>query len=255
MAKYLRTTQVSAEVESLILDAKSTIFIVSPYLKLSDRIKELLYDKNLLRVNIQIIFGKNDLSPTETSFLKELKYVQLFFSKNLHAKCYFNEDKMIITSMNLYEFSQQNNREMGVLLDCADDNDKVVYNAAMDDVRTILRSADEVSFTMIEKKENIIEAPQEIKQPKPQNNTVQDKDLRSKINSSTKFFSTTLLSKEWGIPSKDLFSIFEKKGWVEMRNDERVLTPKGEKIGGQMKKGQYGDYIAWADVMIEEINK
>lgn len=36
--------------------------------------------------------------------------------KNLHAKCYLNENEAIITSMNLYEFSQMNNNEMGIHL-------------------------------------------------------------------------------------------------------------------------------------------
>ena len=38
------------------------------------------------------------------------------FRKNLHAKCYLNENEALLTSMNLYEFSQVNNDEMGILV-------------------------------------------------------------------------------------------------------------------------------------------
>ena len=43
------------------------------------------------------------------------------FVQNLHAKCYISESAAIITSMNLYEFSQQNNDEMGILVSHTED--------------------------------------------------------------------------------------------------------------------------------------
>src|SRR5258705_9466937 len=121
MAKYLRTSGISAEIENLIREARERLYIISPYLKLSDNIKELLNDKEREKVEVRIIFGKQELNPAEMSYLERLKYVRIFFSKNLHAKCYLNERKMIITSMNLYEFSQQNNREMGIIIDRTDE--------------------------------------------------------------------------------------------------------------------------------------
>ena len=36
--------------------------------------------------------------------------------KNLHAKCYLNEKEALLTSMNLYEYSQEHNDEMGILV-------------------------------------------------------------------------------------------------------------------------------------------
>src|ERR1700722_3348193 len=103
MAKYLRTSGISASLDSLITEAKEKLYIISPYLKLSDRIKELLNDKEREKVEVRIIFGKQELNPNEMGYLEGLKYVRLYFSKNLHAKCYLNENKMIITSMILYE--------------------------------------------------------------------------------------------------------------------------------------------------------
>jgi hypothetical protein len=49
--------------------------------------------------------------------LAKIKDVKIWYYPELHAKCYYNEDKMIITSMNLFKYSQANNREMGILLE------------------------------------------------------------------------------------------------------------------------------------------
>jgi hypothetical protein len=42
MPKYLRTSGITAGVEELIREARERLYIISPYLKLSDNIRELL---------------------------------------------------------------------------------------------------------------------------------------------------------------------------------------------------------------------
>ena len=71
--------------------------------------------------------------------------------------------------------------------------------------------------------------------------------------SATKFLSTTALSKEMGILSKDLFTKFEKLRWIERKNEDWALTSIGQSKGAQTKKGQYGEYIAWPENVIKEI--
>ncbi len=146
MAKYLRTSNITAELEELIRDAKDKVYIVSPYLKLSDNVKELLNDKEREKVEVRIIFGKQELAPNELEFLEQLRYIRLYFSKNLHAKCYLNENKMIIASMNLYEFSQQHNKEMGILIDNSNESDKTVYNDAFKDIESIMHNSEDFSY-------------------------------------------------------------------------------------------------------------
>ena len=155
MPKYLRTSGISASIDELIREAKERLYIISPYLKLSDNVKELFNDKEREKVEIRIIFGKQELSPSELEFLEGLRYVRLYYSKNLHAKCYLNEIKMIITSMNLYEFSQQNNREMGILIDRGSEADKKVYDEAWLDIESILNNADDFSYKKAPKQQQI----------------------------------------------------------------------------------------------------
>ncbi len=116
MAKFLTTNGISFYIEEVIVGAKSEIFLVSPYLKLSTNLYERLKDADLKNIKINLIYGKDDLREDQWKLLTDLNNLNLFFKDNLHAKCYFNEDMMVISSMNMYEFSEKNNREMGVLI-------------------------------------------------------------------------------------------------------------------------------------------
>lgn len=42
----------------------------SPYLRLNERIKELLEDKNRLKIDVRIVYGKTDLRPDEADCVK-----------------------------------------------------------------------------------------------------------------------------------------------------------------------------------------
>lgn len=123
MAKFLNTSATNYFLEELIKTARDRLILISPFLKLNDRIKELLEDKNRLKIDVRIIYGKNELQNDEISWLSNLTYVRTSFCKNLHAKCYLNEESCIITSLNLYEFSQVNNNEMGVSVSRLEDPD------------------------------------------------------------------------------------------------------------------------------------
>jgi RNA polymerase-binding transcription factor DksA len=49
------------------------------------------------------------------NFFKEFPNIQIRYEKRLHAKYYASESAAILTSMNLYSYSQDNNIEAGVL--------------------------------------------------------------------------------------------------------------------------------------------
>lgn len=61
-------------------------------------------------------------------FLVSLRFVILKYDEVILAKCYLNDKQMIITYLNLYEFSMVNNKEMGVFIDLEDESDKELYN-------------------------------------------------------------------------------------------------------------------------------
>lgn len=144
MAEFLTTNGTSYQIENVIIEAKTRLVLVSPYLQLSKTFYERLKDASNKKVSITIIYGKDDLKPNERNSLAELKGVELYFFENLHAKCYFNESKMVITSMNMYEFSEKNNREMGVLIE--KNKDPEIYDKAIAETQSIIQSAEQIAL-------------------------------------------------------------------------------------------------------------
>jgi len=134
MAKFINTRKAVSEIEDLIKNAGERLILVSPYLKLSKDFKELLKYRNGKDKVTTVIFGKQELNPDEMKFLQELRFVVLKYNEDLHAKCYVNDDKMVITSLNLYEFSMANNKEMGVLIDNNEQGDTQLFIDAMKEV-------------------------------------------------------------------------------------------------------------------------
>ena len=144
MAKFLTTTRISAELEDIIKNADDYLYLISPFLKVSKRLKELLESKSR-SVNIHVIYGKSELQPDEGEWLQRLDTVRTSYRKDLHAKCYLNEDTALLTSMNLYEFSEKNNDEMGVLVSREDDED--LYNEIFKESKAILDKSEQVRMT------------------------------------------------------------------------------------------------------------
>ncbi|RDI06657.1 phospholipase D-like protein [Flavobacterium sp. AG291] len=114
--------------------------MVSPYLQISKTFFERLKDASNRRVRIKIIYGKEDLHSNEKALIAELNGIELYYFENLHAKCYYNKNSMVITSMNMYQFSEKNNRETDILIDS--ESDSRLYQKATSEVKSILQSAD-----------------------------------------------------------------------------------------------------------------
>ena len=146
MAKFLNTTAVSYHLEELIKGTKDRLILISPYLQFSDRIKEHLLNLNLLKRDIRIIYRENKLQLEENNWLKDQIGIRTSLCKNLHAKCYINESEAIITSMNLYTFSQQNNNEMGIYISKIQDKD--LYDATFEEAQRLLTISEEIRVTV-----------------------------------------------------------------------------------------------------------
>lgn len=146
MAKFLDTTGVSYHLQQLINKANEKLVIISPYLKINDRIKQSLEDKNRMKIDIRVVYGKNELQPDENNWLKSMTSIRSSFCKDLHAKCYLNENEAILTSMNLYEFSQVNNNEMGIHVDKATDPE--LYKDIYEEAQRLIRISDEIVISV-----------------------------------------------------------------------------------------------------------
>src|SRR5687768_708150 len=148
MAKFLTTKQISSQLEELIQEADKVLYLVSPYLKLSKDFQELINSRNKNEKKTILIYGKSDLTPEQLKFLTGLRHVYLKFHENLHAKCYFNDTKLIITSLNFYEYSMINNKEIGVLYDTANPADVEIYSKALEHIKFIEENSNDKPFEL-----------------------------------------------------------------------------------------------------------
>ncbi|MBN8693011.1 MAG: phospholipase D family protein [Bacteroidetes bacterium] len=121
MAKFLKGNELNTEVGKIFENAEQKLILISPYIKLhhryADELKSKVKNDDL---EIIIVFGKNEqditksLTAADLDFFKQFPKIEIRYEKRLHAKFYANESSQIITSMNLYDFSQDENIEVGV---------------------------------------------------------------------------------------------------------------------------------------------
>ena len=138
MARFLTTRGASYEIENIISTAKNSLVLISPYIKIPEPLLQSLKDAAKRKVKITLVYGKGKLKPDVVSQLEQLDNLSLYFLNNLHAKCFLNEECMVITSLNLLDSSEQN-REMGVLISAKDDED--VFKGAVKEAKLIIGSS------------------------------------------------------------------------------------------------------------------
>lgn len=154
MAKFLKTSELSHWIEKLIDETERELVIIVPYIKISKIILDKLILANKRGVETVLVYRENHMSEFEKEKFRQLDNLNLLHHPTLHAKCYYNEKYLIIGSMNLYEYSEKNNREMGILLhrnelDGDDfsntwnskDSDKI-FNDAIEEIRDIIKSSE-----------------------------------------------------------------------------------------------------------------
>ncbi len=233
MAKFLNTSATNYFLEEMIKEARDRLILISPFLKLNDRMKELLADKNRLKIDVRIVYGKSELQPQEIEWLRGLTFVRTSFCKNLHAKCYMNEEMCIVTSLNLYEFSQVNNNEMGILIRRAEDQQ--LYKDTYEEAQRIIRISEDVHISL----ERL---PTEMGIKTHVEGKLDEQDLRGKLTSS-KF------AQKLGIKTAELLERGVTLGHITATPDgKHATTPFGEQAGVEFfAKSRYGPYFLWPD--------
>ncbi len=227
MAKFLNTSATNYFLEELVKSAKDRLILISPFLRLNDKMKELLADKNRLKIDVRIVYGKSELQPEEINWLKELTYLRTSFCKNLHAKCYLNEELCIITSLNLYDFSQINNNEMGVLI--RREEDPELYKEAYEEAQRIIRISDEIRIS--------VETVEKESEPAPE----AEENTKDKL-------TTSKLASKIGVKTNDLIDKLIKLGYLEVREGKLYITAKGKEVGGEFRMSpKFGPYFLWPE--------
>lgn len=160
MVEILSTAGCSSEIEKLIKNAKDKLYLISPFMNINDQIKSHLVqlDNRVSTITIKVVGKTDEVKVDEIAFLQTLKSAQILCVNHLHAKCYMNEDVAVITSLNLYEFSQQNNVELGVKIDRIKEPE--IYAEVYKEVSNIISQSKKYELKLVPK-----ESPKVFKEP------------------------------------------------------------------------------------------
>ena len=230
MAKFLNTSATNYFLEELIKNAKDRLILISPFLKLNDRIKELLEDKNRLKIDVRIVYGKSELQPEEIAWLNTLAFVRTSFCKNLHAKCYINEELCIVTSLNLYEFSQVNNNEMGVLFRRSEDAE--LYRDTYEEAQRIIRISEEVRISL----------------ERVSNKASEEAEISTETEEGSSKLTSSKLATKHGLKTAQLLERLGNAGLLESKDGKQQLIEKGKAAGGEFKfSPKFGPYFLWPE--------
>ena len=232
MAKFLNTTGVSYHLEELIKNTKDRLILISPYLQFHKRVKDNLENLNIQKRDIRIIYRENKLQLEESNWLESQIGIRTSLCDSLHAKCYMNEDEAIVTSMNLYSFSQQNNDEMGIYV--KKKNDPELYNDILNEVQRLLTISEEIRVSV-----------KKVDKEKKQKTDEPIAKIVEKKKPTTKLCTTKELSEFTGITSRNINSWLTENKFMYKKDGDWITTKKGKEIGGIEKCGHYGSFVVW----------
>ena len=243
MATFLNTSGTTFYLEELIKGARKHLTLVSPYLKLKTRVRQLLVDANDSGIELDIIYGKGELPHEEQEFLSTLDNADIRYCENLHAKCYLNETVAIITSMNLYDFSQVNNNEMGILL--RREEDTHCYDEAFEETRRLWRISEEHKPRVVKRPSAATLASHEPSPLKPVVPTAPAEEIYEKL-------TTAKIAENCKVKTSELFEYFLAKGYLELKDGKHYLTEKGKSRGAEFRMGKTGPFFLWPKTMLKK---
>lgn len=136
MAEFLTTRKAVSVLDELLQTTSKTLVLISPYLQLPVDFRNRLAARDKRKLQTQIIYREYKQKGDDLDFLNSLRLVSIKCHEYLHAKCYFDEQKMIMGSLNLYESSMRN-AEMCVLINKNDPADQKLFNDVLKEVEYI----------------------------------------------------------------------------------------------------------------------
>jgi polyhydroxyalkanoate synthesis regulator phasin len=230
MAKFLNTSAANYYLEEIIRLAHDRLVLITPVLKLNDRVKELLEDKNQRKIEVHVAYEKSELLPEEVNWLRALTFIRTNFCRSLHAKCYLNEQFGIVSSLNLHELSNAKSNEIGVLI--SRDEDQELFQSLSDEADRILRISDEVrmSFEKVRR--------------------LSEDNSPNALEEGVGKLSTSRLAKKLGLKTQELTDHLVHLGAIEISEGRKQITPLGRRLGGELRvSARFGPYFLWPEAL------
>jgi len=144
MVRFIENLSISSSIQDLINQSEKSLVLISPFLKIPEIIRKQLISANNRGVKIRfVVKSDSSIDTSDANLFYNCDNIWLYLVNNLHAKSYINEKSGILTSLNLYEFSQINNIEMGITFSKTEDPE--LYNSVVDSIEKIKEQSKKVS--------------------------------------------------------------------------------------------------------------
>ena len=118
--KLIKPKQISGEIMTLLDEADKEVIIISPYVKVTEwkKLENTFQKLKLRNVDVKFYFRENE---NKTLYEIENLGFKAVPIENLHCKVYMNENYGIVSSMNLYKYSDENSLDIAYKTDNAED--------------------------------------------------------------------------------------------------------------------------------------
>ncbi|MCC7479501.1 hypothetical protein IT575_13735 [bacterium] len=136
--EVVKTHNIAARVIDIVSDARKRVVLVTPYIKTWGHLDEAFRGAQRRGVDSTLLFRADKLEEYK-DLVKQLHGfgIRIGTIRNLHAKVYANESGCLLTSMNLYDVSAQNNEEFALYT-----NEPDLLRATMEYANDLLAKAD-----------------------------------------------------------------------------------------------------------------
>lgn len=110
---YINPHEISGKILTLIEEAENELIIVSPYIKVKSWVRMMRALQKAIRNEVKITFIiRKNAEQKELSVIEDLGITPILID-DLHAKLYINDKSAVVTSHNLYHYSETNSIELG----------------------------------------------------------------------------------------------------------------------------------------------
>ena len=106
---------IAPRVERVIREAREYVVLVSPFVRSWRHVEDEIEQTTRRNVPVTIIVRPEALQTSAGGWLQTTT-AWVYPLEGLHAKIYLNEKSLLVSSMNLYQYSSQNSYEFGLLI-------------------------------------------------------------------------------------------------------------------------------------------
>lgn len=137
MDKILTIHQIPGSIIDLIEETNDYCFLVTPYYKPWKLLERTLEKASGKEKRLVFIFRAHEVSDQILYKLNAKLGFDIYMVDRLHTKLYLNERRVIISSMNLFENSKDNNYEIGYTMDTMTTSRKFLKTVINEDILSL----------------------------------------------------------------------------------------------------------------------